>query len=103
MMTSYNHFNEEDRYMIIETTRMLLAAGSRTDGPVYKEPLDFLVKILLSITTYRYFLHLSRLNNHYLLIVKLFQLLLTHGAKARTELYFLFLYRAGTIASDFNE
>jgi len=79
MMTLYDHFNEQDRFMIVETARMLLAAGSRTDEPVKEEPLDYLVIIKFSISSYRYLSQVRMLSNHYLLIAELIQLLLTHG------------------------
>jgi len=103
-MTTLNiSFDEQDRFRIVETTRILLAAGSRTDGPVDREPLDHITKIMFRVTGYGYLTQVRMLSNRYLLIAELFQLLVTHGAMVKTELYFpLILYMAGTMANNFN-
>jgi len=111
MMFDKIELTAEGRYMMTETTRILLAAGSTTDGPDDERPIDHLLNVISSglffSNTLRYisFNELSDVRvraNQYMLLSALIQQLLTYGTKlTKRGIYLNLLGTAGLNATTF--
>jgi len=85
MQTVNDVIATEGRHIIVETTRVLLKAGSTNLGSLHSKPLNMLLNSLVlenfrKLENYRY---ACAVNNQYKLIGEIFELLIVHGGNPR--------------------